>query len=60
MPIEIKELVIKVTVDDPNPQAQQQATSQAAQNGSAKTDQDGIVAQCIEQVLSIIQNKKER
>ncbi len=59
MPIEIRELHIKVTVNDPNPQAQQ-AAQPVAENGNAKTDNDGMVAQCIEQVLEIIHNKKER
>ncbi len=57
MPIEIRELTIKVTVDQPNPQANQSADNAP---GGAKDDKDGILSQCVEQVLSIIQNKKER
>ena len=57
MPIEIRELTIKVTVDQPNPKAQQPAGTAP---GGAKEDKDGILSQCVEQVLSIIQNKKER
>jgi hypothetical protein len=58
MPIEIRELTIKVTVDQPNPQAQQPAGNTPAEG--AKDDKDGVLSQCVEQVLSIIQNKKER
>ena len=57
MPIEIRELTIKVTVDQPSPKAQQSAGSTP---GGAKDDKDGILSQCVEQVLTIIQNKKER
>jgi len=57
MPIEIRELTIKVTVDQPSPKAQQSAGNTP---GGAKDDKDGILSQCVEQVLAIIQNKKER
>ena len=60
MPTEIRELVIKATVNNPNPQAEEAVQPPAAQGGGAKTDLDGIVSQCVEQVLDIIQNKKER
>jgi hypothetical protein len=58
MPIEIRELTIKVTVDQPNPQAQQSAGNTPGEG--AKDDKDSILSQCVEQVLSIMKNKKER
>jgi hypothetical protein len=61
MPIEIKELHINVTID---------ATAQApnavgpagggAAGGNASVDKDAIIAECVDQVLQILQNKKER
>ena len=52
MPIEIKELHIKVslTASPPRPVA-------GAGGGDAK---EAIVAECVEQVLQILQNKAER
>ena len=53
MPIEIRELVIKATVD----------TSQDQSGASAKPDQktkQAIVAECVEQVMEIIRQKQER
>ena len=57
MPVEIKELHIRVAVDagpGPPPPA-----GQGAADGEA-ADKDAIVAECVEQVLQIIQSKKER
>jgi hypothetical protein len=58
MPIEIKELHIKVTVSTP---------STAAPSGGASTtpseavgDVNTIVAECVEQVLEILKQKSER
>jgi hypothetical protein len=57
MPVEIKELHIRVAVDarpgHPPP------AGQGAAGGEA-VDKDAIVAECVEQVLQIIQSKKER
>jgi len=58
MPIEIRELTIKVTVDQPVPQAQQQSGN--APGGGANDDKDNLLSQCVEQVLNIINNKQER
>lgn len=58
MPIEIKELHINVTIDataqTPN------AVGPAAAGGNASVDKDAIIAECVDQVLQILQNKKER
>jgi hypothetical protein len=58
MPIEIRELTIKVTVDQPSPQAQ--PAGGVDQGGGGHQDKDAILAQCVEQVLTILNNKKER
>jgi hypothetical protein len=57
MPVEIKELHIRVAVDA-RP-AQQAPARQTASSGNG-ADKDAIVAECVEQVLQIIQSKKER
>lgn len=57
MPVEIRELHIKVTVNQPDTASQ--STTPAA-GGGAKNDNDEMVAQCVEQVLDIINSKKER
>ncbi|HXS38177.1 MAG TPA: DUF5908 family protein [Flavipsychrobacter sp.] len=59
MPIEIKELYIKVTVNEPHPEAQ--SSSDNSQQGAGKEDgKDAIIAQCVEQVMEILNNKEER
>ena len=52
MPIEIKELHIKVSLTASPP-----PSGAGAGDGDAK---DAIVAECVEQVLQILQNKAER
>lgn len=59
MPIEIRELVIKATVD----QSQGSNTSQAAPGkGSQSNNSAGedIISECVEKVLAIIKEKNER
>lgn len=57
MPLEIKELHIRVTVNQPESGAQ----ATAAANASAKEDEkEGLIRQCIEQVLEVIHTKEER
>ncbi|GHC57929.1 DUF5908 family protein [Ulvibacter litoralis] len=53
MPIEIKELIIKVTVNDPN-----QTNASAEKKSGEKAEE--IMRACIEQVLEIQNRKKER
>jgi Family of unknown function (DUF5908) len=61
MPVEIKELHIRVAVD-----AKPAKTAQAAPNAPAKADgggdaaRDALIAECVEQVLQILQSKRER
>lgn len=57
MPIEIKELHIKVTVNAPGGGP---APSAAAPVGGAPADKEALVAECVEQVLLILQQKQER
>jgi hypothetical protein len=60
MPIEIKELHIRVEV---NPQQQGQAGQAGSAAPSAPAppiDQEALIAECVERVLQILQNKKER
>lgn len=59
MPIEIKELHIRVSVNVP--QGEQVAASQTSAGGSdSGEEKDAIVAECVEQVLEILRNKMER
>lgn len=61
MPIEIKELHIRVAV---NAASEQKAPSSQGQAASAPpgggVDKDAIVAECVEQVMQLLQNKRER
>lgn len=60
MPIEIKELYIRVTVNAPpeqNPAAKPGDGKNAAGGGE---DKEALIAECVEQVLQILQNKRER
>jgi hypothetical protein len=57
MPIEIRELLIRVTVNQP----QQETASANPVTGQPGDDgKDAIVAQCIEETLRIIHDKEER
>lgn len=62
MSIEIKELHIRVGVN--MVQSRQPPGSQVAAVGSSNTSgddgRDAIVAECVEQVLQILQNRMER
>lgn len=61
MPIEIKELHIRVAVN--TPKTGQQGGGRITASGSnpvAADEREAIVAACVEQVLQIIQNKAER
>ena len=64
MPIEIKELHIRVAVN--TAQSGQATGSQTTAVGGSQTggngeaEKDAIVAECVEQVLQILQNKTER
>jgi len=58
MPIEIRELHIRVSV---GPEGGKQGSgAQAAPGGGGTADKDAVVAECVEQVLQILHSKKER
>ncbi|AEE48485.1 DUF5908 family protein [Haliscomenobacter hydrossis] len=53
MPLEIKELVIKVNVNEGG-------TTPKGGKGGQPADKKAIVAECLEQVMDVLQKKKER
>ena len=59
MPIEIKELHIRVAVDA-TPSGPAPAVQAPAGKPAAGSDKDAIVAECVEQVLQIMQSRRER
>lgn len=58
MPVEIKELQIRVTVNQP--QQSQPAGTPAPEGDKAEDEKDSIIAQCVDAVVTIMNNKKER
>ena len=61
MPIEIKELHIRITVNAPeNSSGQAPASAPAQPAGASAADKEALVAECVEQVLQILQGKRER
>lgn len=64
MPIEIKELHIKVVVNTGSAEPVTSGTPNNIMgnnaNRSAVGDKESIVAECVEQVLDILQHKRER
>lgn len=61
MPIEIRELQIKVTVNQPQQTGSTGAGGAAPPSGPGKAQAaDKLVADAIEQVLEIMRNKNER
>ncbi len=59
MPLEIRELQINVTVNQPNAQAGQAAPA-AGPAAQGDEEKKALINQCIEQVMEIFNNKKER
>ena len=65
MPIEIRELHIKVIIDpnnspNQNANAGGPATSGNLGSNNGDSDRDALVAECVEQVMAILQAKNER
>jgi len=56
MPLEIKELHIKVSVNQPG--QNEQAAPAAPQERGA--DKQQMIAECVEQAISVMNSKKER
>lgn len=57
MPLEIRELVIKTSI---NEGGQAQAANSGSGDSGGSGGQDAIIAVCIEQVLAILKEKAER
>jgi hypothetical protein len=60
MPLEIKELHIKVTVNQPSQGQQPASGALASEGGKADDEKEAIISQCVDEILEIINNKKER
>lgn len=62
MPIEIKELHIRINVTPPVSQGESGAPggSQERAGRLTRLGKQEIIAECIEQVMKILENKKER
>lgn len=59
MPVEIRELQVRVTVNGPTNQPENGPAAAAPQAGT-QNDPKALIDQCIEQVLDMLHNKKER
>ncbi len=59
MPVEIRELQINVTVNQQDTQQEVSSVGDPAFGGNTDYKKD-FINQCIEQVLEILNNKKER
>jgi hypothetical protein len=59
MPIEIRELHIRVAVSAPSDGAPA-GTPAAGAAAGGEADPEALVAECVEQVLRILQNRMER
>jgi hypothetical protein len=57
MPIEIKELHIKAVVNQPGSSQEKQTAGTAPVSDD---DKNNLIQQCIEQIMEIFANKKER
>lgn len=62
MPIEIKELHIRVTVNTPSSARPHEPEERSRGLGGPSDNEakEAIVAECVEQVLKILKNKEER
>jgi hypothetical protein len=60
MPIEIRELIIRATVDNNAGDKNPDVSGQSAQNGVNASQEDRIVARCMEQVLEYLRMQRER
>ena len=58
MPIEIKELQIRVSVNAPG--GVEPAGARGPEPGAAGDAQAALVAECVDQVLQILRDQKER
>lgn len=54
MPIEIRELLIKATVNESG------RGKESSGRGGSNSDKEDIVAECVEQVMEILRQREER
>ncbi len=59
MPLEIRELVIKVNVNETSGSTAP-PSGRPGQSGGGGIDKKAIIAECLEQVMYVLQKKKER
>ena len=59
MPVEIRELHIRVTVDGA-PAKPGAAAGGPAHQAQAEEARDAMIAECVEQVLAILERRRER
>jgi hypothetical protein len=60
MPIEIRELNIRVSVNQSPAEQDSTAGGGGGSKGGGGGNKDEIIAECVEQVLEILKNKNER
>ena len=60
MPLEIRELHIRVTVDQPGPGGPPAGGGAGAGEGGKDDDKDALVTQCVEETLRVLRDKEER
>ncbi len=58
MPLEIRELLIRVTVNQPEQASA--ATNPVTGQSADDKDKDALITQCVEEVLRIIHDEEER
>jgi hypothetical protein len=60
MPIEIKELHVHVSVNTSPSGQHADGQQMLADESGSNDDKEALIAECVEKVLQILQNKKER
>lgn len=60
MPVEIRELNIRVSVNQQQPAQQQGTNSQGTAPTGNTAGKEEIIAECIEQIMDILHKQKER
>lgn len=60
MPIEIRELIIRARVDETEAAGQAESGGQKRGGTLSKADREAIIAACVEQVMQMLEDKKER
>ncbi|HEY9195619.1 MAG TPA: DUF5908 family protein [Mucilaginibacter sp.] len=60
MPIEIRELNIRVSVNQSPAEQDSKSGGGGSNKGGGGGDKDEIIAECVEQILEILKNKNER